>query len=263
MNLKNSFIILIAVLGTFIGAKDCDLSVDGPVTVHVVQDDAGNVTVSNPPCEITDAGFTDAGFTDSGQCVQTDSGPSTPWFGPGLCPVPQYYPLDGGGQRVAVAGDSMANSLFASLSQALRGHQVDNYSIGGVKIADLPNVPGTPAWVVLSIGTNDLGSGNPAAVNSGIDNWTAAQVANGHRIWFTMLPRRGDIGFPTQGEPTRQGINAHLGVLGAPSIVGDPWLDLVTSPDDRLCYQLDRVHNNTYCAGIRIAPVRAQMEACP
>lgn len=261
-------ILFIALLGAVLGAKDCDFTgdmrVDGPLTVHVVQDDAGNVTVTTP-C-VADAA-TPPPPTDGGQCTPVDAGdagPQTPWYGPGACPVPQYYPLDGGGQRVVAAGDSMAGAISAYVSQGLRGHAVENLGIGGVKIADLPNVPGTGALIVLSIGTNDLGSGNPTAINSAIDTWIATQLSNGHlRVFPVAIPRRGDVGVPTQAEPTRVAVNVHLVSLGAPSIVGDPYLDLATSTTDRLCYQLDGVHNNPFCAGLRVAPIRAQMEACP
>lgn len=258
-------LLLIALLGAVLGAKDCDgdLHVDGPITVHLVTDDAGNVTVTTP-C-VTDAA-TPPPPTDGGQCTPVDAGdagPQTPWYGPGACPVPQYYPLDGGGQRVVAAGDSMAGAISAYVSQGLRGHVVENLGIGGVKIADLPDVTGPPALIALSIGTNDLGSGNPTAINANIDAWIARQVANGHRVFPVAIPRRGDVGVPTQAEPTRVAVNAHLVSLGAPSIVGDPYLDLATSTTDRLCYQADGVHNNPFCAGLRVAPIRAQMEACP
>ena len=261
--------LFIALLGALTGAKDCDFSgdvrLDGPVTVHVVTDDAGNVVASVPPCAAADAA-TDAATpppADAGQCVPVDAGPSTPWVGPGACPVPQYYPLDGGGQRVVAAGDSMAGAISAYVSQGLRGHAVENLGIGGVKIADLPDVAGVPAWIVLSIGTNDLGSGNPTAINANIDAWISRQVANGHRVFPVAIPRRGDVGVPTQAEPTRQAVNAHLVSLGTPSIAGDPFLDSPGCTTDRLCYQLDGVHNNPFCAGLRVVPIRAQMEACP
>ena len=260
---------LLALLGAVLGAKDCDFTgdmrVDGPLTVHVVPDDAGNVVVSAPPCAEAGADAEPPPPADAGQCTPVDAGPSTPWFGPGACPVPQYYPLDGGGQRVVAAGDSMAGAISAYVSQGLRGHAVENLAIGGVKIADLPNVPGVPALIVLSIGTNDLGSGNPSAINANIDAWIATQLANGHvRVFPVAIPRRGDVGVPSQAEPTRQAVNAHLvATWGTPSILGDPFLDLPGSTTDRLCYQVDGVHNVPFCAGLRVVPVRAQMEACP
>ena len=219
-----ALVLSFSLIGALNGAKDCDVNVDEPITLHVVVDDAGNATVSQPSC---DAGAPDVG--DAGQS----------------CGLPPG--------RIVLTGDSRMGWADDVANGQLNTRNVENQYLGGMTTSTLPDVSGPPATVIVGIGVNDLklsdgGISTVEEINARTAAWVARQVARGHVVRPALtIPKAAPAGAHPSYETTRRAVNAHRVALGAEPVAADPRIGDEANTADLSCYGADQLHLTIEC----------------
>lgn len=261
-------VLFIALLGALLGAKDCDVSIDEPVTVHVIMDDAGNATVSIPPCPEASASTP----IDSGEV--SDAGTDAAM----RCPIPPG--------RIVILGDSLVTDFWKVLTEQL-GRPVESLAVGGTGGANLPDVTGAPAILIVGTDTNslryvqyvgpDAGQASipewskaatvpefVAKLQATIATWAARQRLAGHTVIPTLtVPRNDYAGNPAGYDEARRMLNDLRVDAGAESLAADPFFGDLANTSDLGCYSNDKIHMVIRCIVRRAQYALRALERCP